>query len=63
VRRVLPNGTFKWKRADIFVAKFRNRQPAGLQQASEDEWDLFYGPVLLGHLLLRNGEWRHERVT
>jgi putative transposase len=63
VRKVIYNGTFKWKQNDLFVAKFLNRQPVGLQQVSDDEWDLFYGPVLLGHVLLRNGDWRLERVT
>jgi hypothetical protein len=61
VRRVIANGTFKWKQTDLFVAKFLNRQPVGLQQVSEDEWDLFYGPILLGRVLLRTGAWRIER--
>jgi transposase InsO family protein len=62
VRRVISNGAFTWKQTHIFVAKFLDRQPVGLEQASDDEWDVFYGPVLLGHLLQRSGEWRLERA-
>jgi hypothetical protein len=31
-------------------------QPVAFKEIDEDEWELWYGPVLLGHVLLRNGK-------
>jgi hypothetical protein len=35
-------------------------QPVGLRQIDADEWELYYGPVLLGHWLIRKGVGRIE---
>jgi hypothetical protein len=36
-------------------------QPVGVQLIDEDTWELFYGPVLLGALHVRNRKARLER--
>lgn len=63
VRRIQSNGCLKWKQVGLHIAKFLVGQPVGLRQTDEDEWEVYYGPLLLGDILLRNGEWRIDRVT
>jgi putative transposase len=38
-------------------------QPVGLEPIDEDTWDLFYGPVLLGTLHVRNRKARLDRAA
>ncbi len=61
VRRVNTSGVLKFKGKQLTVSTLFTDQPLGLQRVDEEEWDLHYGPVLLGHVLLRNGELRLER--
>ena len=63
VRRVTSIGALKCGPKNIYIAKFLAGQPIGFRQTDDDEWDLFYGPILLGHLLRRANVWRIERIT
>ena len=56
-------GRFGWRGCHLRVGRLLNGQPVGLKQIDEDEWELFYGPVMLGYVLLRNGKHRIERET
>jgi hypothetical protein len=37
--------------------------PIGLRQVDEDEWELHYGPLLIGRVLMRDGKPHLERVA
>jgi transposase InsO family protein len=63
VRRVRPNGCVSWRGVDLLVNRLLAGQPIGLRQTDDDEWDLHYGPLLLGYLLVRDGKARLERVA
>jgi putative transposase len=63
VRRVTPGGRFGWRGCHLRAGHLLGGQPVGLKQIDEDEWELFYGPVMLGYVLLRNGKHRIERET
>lgn len=63
VRRVAASGTFGWCGGHLPAGLLLGGQPVGLKQIDDDEWELFYGPVMLGYVLLRNGKPRIERVT
>jgi putative transposase len=62
VRRTKPSGYFSWKGHSLYAGTPLASQPVGLRQTDEDEWEIFYGPLLLGHLLMRNGEPRIQPV-
>jgi transposase InsO family protein len=69
--RTFPDKTMKVLRVDArgrfgFFGEHRLTkalagQPIGLEPIDEDTWDLFYGPVLLGALHVRNRKARLER--
>jgi hypothetical protein len=44
------------------VAKLLASQPVGLKQTDDDEWELYYGPLLIGYLLKRDGKPRIEPI-
>jgi hypothetical protein len=52
-----------WKGDRLYLAEFLARQPMGFRQIDEDEWELFYGPILLGEFLIRNGKPAFRRVA
>jgi transposase InsO family protein len=58
VRTVSTSGRFGWRGAHLLVTQLLAGQPVGLKQIDEDEWELFYGPVLLGYVLIRDGKPR-----
>jgi putative transposase len=60
VRRVLPTGCFKFKGERLRAGSPLRNQPVGLRQTDEDEWELFYGPLLIGYVLVRDGAPRIE---
>ena len=60
VRRVGPNGYLSWDGTALRVATLLAGQPVGLKQIDEDEWELYYGPLLIGVLLVRDGKPRIE---
>lgn len=62
VRRVNSNGNFTWKGTRFLAGAPLMNQPIGFRQTDEDEWELFYGPLLVGYLLVRDGAPRIEPV-
>jgi len=63
VRRVSTNGHFSWLSASLPLGKLLASQPVGLRQIDEDEWELHYGPLLIGYVLMRDGKPHVERVA
>jgi putative transposase len=60
VRRVQTTGQFDWKGTNLQITKALGGQRVGLRQTDEDEWELFYGPLLLGFVLFRDQRMRIE---
>jgi hypothetical protein len=60
VRRVGQNGYVSWLGKDVQLGKLLASQPVGFREIDNDEWELHYGPVMLGHILLRDGQPRLE---
>jgi putative transposase len=56
VRRVGPNGYVSWRGVYLNLGHLLSGQPVGFKTIDQDEWELRYGPVLLGYVLLRNGK-------
>jgi len=63
VRWVKKGGSISWQGTALHVADLLARQPVGVHQVAEDEWELHYGPVLLGYILLRDGKPVLERAA
>jgi hypothetical protein len=51
-----------WKGHELLAGAPLQRHPIGLRQTDEDECEIFYGPLLLGYLLVRDGKARIEPV-
>jgi len=62
VRQVGPNGYVSWLGEPMQLGKLLASQPVGFREIDNDEWELHYGPVMLGHVLLRDGKPRLERL-
>jgi len=60
VRRSCENGTVKFRGQLFRFGKVIASQPLGFLPVDEDEWELHFGPMLLAHVLKRNGEVRLE---
>jgi len=60
VRWVGEKGMMSFKGTPLYVGELLAGQPLGLRQLDADEWELLYGPILLGHLLVRKGVARIE---
>jgi hypothetical protein len=60
VRWVRHGGGISFKGTSLYVANTLAHQPVGLHQTDADEWEIFYGPLLLGYVLVRNGKPRIE---
>lgn len=58
--RWVQKGMVSFKGTALYVGEVLHEQPVGLRQIDADEWELSYGPVLLGHVLLRKGQARIE---
>ncbi len=63
VRRVKQNGQFSWNGQHLLAGAPLANQPVGLRQVDEDEWELFYGPVLIGIVLARGDTVRVEALS
>jgi transposase InsO family protein len=63
VRWVSEGGMISWKGTPLYLAELLANQPVGIRQIAEDEWDLHYGPILLGYLLLRGGKSVLEKAA
>jgi transposase InsO family protein len=53
VRRVAPNGYVSWCGLSLRLSKLLVAQPVGFRATDEDEWELHYGPLVLGWVLRR----------
>jgi putative transposase len=61
-RLVRANGYVSWKGVDLRVTTLLASQPVGFKLVDNDEWEMSYGPSLLGYVLLRNGKLRLEAL-
>jgi putative transposase len=60
LRWVSTSGKIQIKGSRLYVGHVLAQQPLGLRQTDDDEWELFYGPLLLGYVLIRKGTARVE---
>jgi putative transposase len=60
VRWVSSGGEICVKGSSLYVGSVLGKQPVGLRQIDADEWEIFYGPLLLGYVLKRKGVARIE---
>ena len=63
VRQVSPKGHFSWRGSLLYLNHLLASQPVGLRETDQDEWELHYGPLLIGYVLVRAGVPRLERVA
>jgi transposase InsO family protein len=63
VRWATKSGAICWKSVEFHITRLVRKQPVGLRQVDEEEWELFYGPVLLGYVRLRNGKPTLDRAA
>ena len=63
VRWVKPRGEISWQRKPLHLTSLLAGQPVGIHQIDEDEWEVHYGPVLLGYILIRDGKPVLERAA
>ncbi len=62
VRRLRPDGQICFLGRRILVGRLLASRPVGLKQVDDDEWELFYGPLHIGVLLVRNGTPRIDPI-
>jgi putative transposase len=60
VRRVNHTGVISFRGNLLFVSQLLTGQPVGLRSIDDDEWEMHYGPLLIGHVLIRKGHARIE---
>jgi transposase InsO family protein len=48
IRRVGPNGTFKWHQVDVALSRVLHGEYVGLDHTNETEWTVWLGPLRLG---------------
>jgi transposase InsO family protein len=56
VRRTNNSGGVSWKGEMINLGRLLSAQAVGFKAVDQDEWELLYGPVLLGYVILRDGK-------
>jgi transposase InsO family protein len=57
------NGMISWEGVTLKLTRLLGGQPVGLKRIDEDEWELFYGPVLLGYVLNEKGAMKIEPIS
>ena len=62
MRRVNNAGHFTWRGHLLLAGAPLCRQPIGLRHIDEDEYEIFYGPLLIGYVLVRDDKARIEPV-
>lgn len=58
VRWVNSNGEFSFSGHRVVLTKLLRREPIGLRQCGPTQWEVFYGPILLGELGEKDGKLR-----
>lgn len=62
VRWVRPNGALRWHSQEVYVSATLARQPVGLTQVGDGDWQLRFGPIHLGILDERTGRLTPARA-
>lgn len=62
VRRVRHNGRICFQGFEALVSRRLAGQPVGLRQTDDDEWEVHYGPLLIGYALLRKDGLRVQPI-
>jgi transposase InsO family protein len=62
VRRTNKDGAISIAGTALYVTLLLKGQPVGLRQVDDDEWEMHYGPLLIGHVLMRKGKPRIEPI-
>jgi putative transposase len=63
VRRVTTNACISFQGHSLRCGEPLAGQPLGLKPTDEDEWDVHYGPLHIGYVLLRDGKPRLESLA
>jgi transposase InsO family protein len=63
VRRVGPNGYVSFRAHDARIGTPLLGQPLGFKQTDEEEWEIYFGPLLIGYALLRKDGLKLEAVA
>lgn len=50
VKRVRTQGQIAWKNDDLYIGKALGNEYIGLKESGNDEWLVYYGPILLGSI-------------
>jgi hypothetical protein len=59
---VKPNGAINFRAHQVNIGAPLRGQSLGFKQTDEDEWEIHYGPLLIGFALLRKYGLRIERI-
>jgi putative transposase len=62
VRRVNSTGMVAMAGTSFYISHLLKGQPVGFRDVDSDEWEIHYGPLLIGHLLIRQGKPRIEPI-
>lgn len=62
IRRVAESGMVAMSGKSFYVSQLLQGQPVGFREIDGDEWEIHYGPLLIGHLLIRQGKARIEPI-
>lgn len=62
IRRVNPSGGFNINGHLLSVGRLLAGQPLGLRVIDDGEWEIFYGPLLIGHVLVRGAKARVDPI-
>ena len=54
IRRVRTEGAIRWRGNMLFVSELLKREPVGLFEVGEDEFEVRFGPILLGRIDQKN---------
>lgn len=54
IRRVRTEGAIRWRGNMLFVSELLKREPVGLFEVGEDEFEVRFGPILLGRIDRKN---------
>jgi hypothetical protein len=63
VRHVNHNGSVSFRGHTSQVGSPLAGQPLGFKQTDEEEWEIYFGPLLIGYALLRKDGLRLEAVA
>jgi len=63
VRRATEAGYVSMAGKLFYVSHLLKKQPLGFREVDSDEWEIHYGPMLIGHLLIRQGKPRIEPIA